>query len=129
MANPVIGLRDIRPIVISGLPSAVAKTILTGQVLAAGSVLGVITSGGKLKLVVDANSDGSQVPKYVLTEAVDTTGGDLTGQKKKLLASGTVRGSALVFGSTDTLATHFDELKANGIVALDDATLEAFDNT
>ena len=129
MANPNISLNDIRPIVISGLPSAVAKTILTGQTLVAGSVLGVITSGGKLKLVVAANSDGSQVPKYVLTEAVDASSADVTGVKKKLLASGTVRGSALVFGSTDTLATHFDALKANGITALDDATLEAFDNT
>ncbi len=129
MANPNIALNDIRPIVISGLPSAVAKTITSGQgTLAAGSVLGVITSGGKLKLTVTGAGDGSQTPKYVLIEAVDATS-DVTGVKKKLLASGTVRGSALVFGGSDTLATHFDALKANGITAIDDVTLEAFDNT
>lgn len=129
MANPNISLHDIRPINISGYASAVAKTILTNQVLAAGSVLGVQSSGGKLRLTATGNGDGSQVPKYVLLVAVDTTGADLTGQKKKLLASGTVRGSALKFGDSETLATHFDALKANGIIALDDATLEGFDNT
>lgn len=51
-------------------------TIISGQNLAAGAVLGRITTGGKLKLCDSGAADGSQVPVAILCEAVDATGGD-----------------------------------------------------
>lgn len=51
-------------------------TILTGQTLKAGSVLGKVTASGKYKLVTAAAADGSQNGVAVLIAPIDTTGGD-----------------------------------------------------
>lgn len=54
-------------------------TILAGQSLAAGAVLGKITASGKYTLVDKAAVDGSQTPVAVLKEAVDATLADTSG--------------------------------------------------
>mgnify|MGYP000875145602 CR=1 FL=1 len=51
-------------------------TILSGQNLAAGAVLGQITSGGKYILSLSGASDGSQTPDAILAAACDASGGD-----------------------------------------------------
>lgn len=136
MANPTNTNYDNTPLVIGPAYKATGKTILTGQgTLAPGSVLGIVTSGGKLKLCGIANGDGSQIPRYVLLKETDTSAGDVTSQD--VLKAGTVNGNKLVFASTDTLASkvsgsglsHDDELKANGIIAVTGEDLEAYDNT
>lgn len=74
-------------------------TILTGQVLARGAVLGKITASGKYILCDKAAVDGSQTPVAILAEAVDATAADkqsvvfLSGsfnETKLTLAAGTV---------------------------------------
>jgi len=52
-------------------------TILSGEVLLRGAVLGRITASKKLILSLSAAVDGSQVPVSVLAVAVDASGGDV----------------------------------------------------
>lgn len=51
-------------------------TLISGQNLAAGAVLGRITASGKLTLCNSGAGDGSNVPVGILCEAVDASGGD-----------------------------------------------------
>lgn len=129
MANPVNTQVDNTPLVLKseGQPP-VSYTILTGQDLAAGSVLGIITSGGKLLLSDSAAVDGSETAQFVLTRAIDSSGGDVTGVRNALLGSGVVNSDKLVFGGSDVITDRYVELKQNGIVALNPDSLEAFDN-
>lgn len=54
------------------------ETIVSGAgVLAAGTVLGKITSGGKFKTALDASSDGSETPAAILAVDVDATSADV----------------------------------------------------
>ena len=54
-------------------------TVLSGQNLPAGSVLGKITASGKYKDYDNAAVDGSQAAAGILYEAVDASGGDMKG--------------------------------------------------
>lgn len=51
-------------------------TILSGQNLKRGAVLGAQTTGGKFLLSAAAAGDGSQAPKAVLAHDVDASAGD-----------------------------------------------------
>lgn len=51
-------------------------TILSGQDLGAGAVLGKVTASGKYVAVDQAASDGSEVARAVLIDECDATGGD-----------------------------------------------------
>lgn len=118
---------DNRPLVIGPAYNAKGKTVLTGQTLAAGSVMGVVTASGKLKLCDNASADGSEVAKFVLTKAVDASGGDVTGVD--VLKAGVVNGGRLVFGGDDTLADHDEELRDVGIITVTGESLENLDNS
>lgn len=88
-------------------------TIVSGAgVLARGTVLGKITASGKLKTVNSANSDGSQAPYAVLLEGVDATSAD---KPCATALAGTFNPAALVFGGSDTIATHRAALRDVGI--------------
>lgn len=76
--------------------------IASGQVLAAGAVLGQLTTGGQYKLSASAASDGSQTPTVVLDEAVDTTAGAMPAPVR---LTGEVLGEALVLGAGHTIAS------------------------
>lgn len=52
-------------------------TLISGQNLAAGTVMGKITASGKYTLHNNAASDGSEVAAAVLPVASDASGGDL----------------------------------------------------
>lgn len=54
-------------------------TIITGQNLARGAVLGIITASGKATLCDKTANDGSETAKHILAEAVDATASDLPG--------------------------------------------------
>jgi len=90
-------------------------TIATGQNLAAGSVLGILTSGGHYKLSDVGVSDGAQTARAVLLHALDTSGGAASGE---VLLHGEVDESLLVFGTGDTIADHRHNLEAVGIFPL-----------
>ncbi len=51
-------------------------TLVTGQNLTRGAVLGKITASGKYTLSAAAAGDGSQTPDCVLAEDCDASGGD-----------------------------------------------------
>lgn len=53
-------------------------TLASGQVVKAGQVLGIITSGGKYSAYSNQNSDGTEVAKAISINAVDATAGDTT---------------------------------------------------
>lgn len=118
---------DASPLVIQNLGnSPVDMTILTGQTLLAGSVLGVVTESGKLQLVDSTAEDGSEDPKYILLEDVDASDADVTG--KRPMAAGSVVADKLIFGGTDTISTHHIALKETGVIAVDAESSEAYDN-
>lgn len=52
-------------------------TILSGEDLARGAVLGKVTSGGKYRECDIAAEDGSEDPKFILAETADASEGDL----------------------------------------------------
>lgn len=88
-------------------------TILGGQgVLSRGSVLGQITTGGKLKLAAAAAGDGSQDCMAVLNTDLDTTGGDVTFD---VMVNGAILNpDALVLGAGTTSAVAQAALLARG---------------
>lgn len=88
-------------------------TVKSGQgVLKRGTVVGIITTGGKAATVNSASADGSQTANCILTDDVDTTGGDVV---TTAYATGTFNRAALIFGGTDTAATHETRLRELGI--------------
>lgn len=76
-------------------------TIVSGQNLVAGSVLGQITSGGKYALAAAASVDGSQTPVAIIADACDASAGDKTAF---VYYTGRFRESKLTFGSGITAA-------------------------
>ena len=56
-----------------------AVTVASGQSLATGTVIGVITASGKVTQLAPAASDGSENAAGVLLNAVDATTGDQPG--------------------------------------------------
>lgn len=53
-------------------------TVLDGQTLALGEIVGKITASGKLKALNTAGSDGSETPYGILAAAAAPVGADLT---------------------------------------------------
>lgn len=90
-------------------------TVLAGQVLARGAVLGLITASNKYKLSASAAADGSQTPDLILAEAVDATSADTT-----VLAyeRGDFNSNALTLGAGHTVASIREGLRAKGITLL-----------
>lgn len=90
-------------------------TILSGQVLARGAVLGRITTGGKYQLSASAATDGSEDPDLILAEAVDATDGDVSALAYE---RGDFNANALTLGTGHTVASIRDGLRAKGITLL-----------
>ncbi|EFO33910.1 conserved hypothetical protein [Roseibium sp. TrichSKD4] len=84
-------------LVAGDFPVAMRKvTILSGQELERGSVLGRITDSDKYQLTASAAADGSQVPSLVLAVDVDASGGDVVAPA---YASGEFAADQLKFGA------------------------------
>ena len=77
-------------------------TVLSGQLLQRGAVLGRITASGKYILALSAAVDGSQTPAAIAADLIDATGGDVVGA---IYLAGEFNGSALTFGTGITLAS------------------------
>ncbi len=87
-------------------------TILSGQVLTRGAVIGKITASGKYILSLSAAADGSQTPDLVLAEDCNATGGDKEGLAYE---AGIFNANALTIGTAHTLASIQEGLRAKGI--------------
>ena len=77
--------------------------VASGQTLVRGSVLGKKSADDTGVLVDSAATDGSQVPFCILAEDIDTSGGEAVAP---VYLSGEFNEAALVFGGSDTIATH-----------------------
>jgi hypothetical protein len=88
-------------------------TILTGQNLKRGAVLGVVTASGKYVLSASAAGDGSQTPKAILAADVDTTtvAGD---QVAPAYFTGEFGDLMMTFGTGHTQATVDAAFAASG---------------
>lgn len=87
-------------------------TLITGQNLPRGAVLGKITASGKYTLSLSASSDGSQIPTCILAEATDATSAD------KLTVAyhgGVFDENALTYGTGHTKVTVRELLRDYGI--------------
>ena len=88
-------------------------TVISGQNLVAGAVLGKITASSKFNLSLSAAVDGSQAPDMVLAQDCDATGGD-----KEAIAYETAQvvGSGLTLGAGHTIASIREGLRDKGIL-------------
>ena len=91
-------------------------TIITGQNLTRGAVLGKITASSKYNLSLSAAVDGSEVPDLILAEDCDATAAD----KEALAYSrGDFNQNALTIGTAHTVASIKEGLRDKGIVLID----------
>ena len=88
-------------------------TILSGQVVARGALLGMITASGKYVLSLSASSDGSQTPVAILANDVDATAGDKT--NALIYTSGEFNERKVIYGAAHTAASVRNALRARGI--------------
>jgi len=87
-------------------------TLISGQTLTRGAVLGKITASGKYTLSLAAATDGSEVPSVILADDVDASGGDkLAG----VYLAGEFNAGAMTFGTGHTAASTKDALRDAGI--------------
>lgn len=86
--------------------------IASGQNLKRGSILGIVTTGGKAKLVLNTANDGSQTAKYILADDVDASSADKSAIAYK---TGIFNRGALIVGTNDTVANHEAELRSVSI--------------
>ncbi|MFA6020867.1 MAG: head decoration protein [Rhodospirillales bacterium] len=87
-------------------------TLISGQNLARGSVLGIITASNKATLSLAASADGSQVPNCILADDVDASGGDAVAPIYK---TGEFNEAALTIGTGHTAASIRETLRGNSI--------------
>lgn len=87
-------------------------TLLSGQNLKRGAVLGKVTASGKYVLSLSAASDGSQTPVAVLAIDCDASGGD---KATEAYFRGDFMSSGLILGASHTLASIKAGLRALNI--------------
>ena len=87
-------------------------TLLSGQNLARGAVLGKITASGKYALSLSGASDGSQTPACILAEATDASSGD---KLTPAYFGGVYDENALTYGTGHTRLTAREPLRDVGI--------------
>lgn len=87
-------------------------TILTGQVISRGTVLGKITASGKYIKSLSAASDGSETPVAILADDVDATSADVNAP---IYETGEFNEDQITLGTAHTVASVRDGLRALGI--------------
>lgn len=119
--NQTSGEKEFDNFVLGNFPiKTFNATILTNQVLVRGTLLGKISSGGKLKALSSLSGDGSQNPYAILIEDIDTTGGD---KVAKVYVSGDFNAAEVVLVySSDEIATYIDACRDLGIYLQDIVT-------
>jgi len=92
-------------------------TVLTGQTLVRGSVLGVITASGKLQLCDASASDGSEDPKFILINDTGVLAADAEAVAYK---TGAFQRSALTWGTNGAPTGYEEALHLRGIYLKDE---------
>jgi len=115
--SSLVSTTTISPLLAGDHPHVVADvTVLSGQNLAANTVIGQVSASKKfIKCDKDA-VDGSQYARGVLLEACNASTGDATGSA---VIHGEVDQDLLVFGTGDVLADHLVNLWAAGLYPVD----------
>jgi len=93
-------------------PLSKGITLLAGQNLTRGAVLGKITASGKYTLSAAAAGDGSEVPDAILAEDCDATAGD---RAAVAYTRGDFNEAALTFGAGHTAASTREGLRDKGL--------------
>jgi len=83
-------------------------TLITGQNLTRGALLGIITASGKATLSLAAAGDGSQVPNCILAEDVDATAAD---KDAVVYIAGDFNDTAITYGTGHTAASTREGLR------------------
>lgn len=91
-------------------------TIVSGQNLKRGAVLGVITASGKYTLSASAAVDGSEDPVAILAEDCDASGGDKTAV---VYVAGDFNADRLTLGDGHTVDSVRSALLARSIYIVD----------
>lgn len=94
-----------------------ALTLVSGENVTRGTVLGQITTGGKLNKSLSTANDGSQVPMAIAAEDKDATGGDKT---IMVYLAGGFKAGRLTFGALHTAASARVGLAQKGIYLYDE---------
>lgn len=87
-------------------------TVLSGQNLTRGALVGKITTGGKVILSLSAAADGSQTPYGILGEDVNASGGD---KVSFVYLCGDFNSREMTFGTGHTVASVRDGLRDKSI--------------
>lgn len=87
-------------------------TVLSGQNLVRGAVIGLITASQKVNLSLSAAADGSQTPFAILVDDVNASGGDKQGVA---YIAGDFNSRELVLGAGHTIASIRNALAARSI--------------
>lgn len=101
----------------NGARSRDVVTILSGEVLGPGAVLGMVTASGKYVELNPGGADGSEVAAAILYEGVDATAADTT--RTALLRDAEVNGGEIVWPDGITgpqKTTAIGQLAALGIL-------------
>lgn len=83
-------------------------TIKSGNNLKRGTVLGIITTGGKAVAVDSTKTDGSEIAYAILASNTDATAADTLAP---VYLTGEYNGNKLIFGGTDTITNHKTALR------------------
>jgi hypothetical protein len=87
-------------------------TLISGQNLGRGAVLGRITASGKYNLSLSAAGDGSQTPDLILAQDTNASAGD---RVTIAYERGDFNEAALVLGAAHTAASIREGLRTKGI--------------
>ncbi len=87
-------------------------TIVSGQTIVRGAVLGKITTGGKYTLSLTGSSDGSEKAYAIAAEDVDASGGD---EAAAVYIKGEFNENSLTLGTGHTIDTAKTDLRDVGI--------------
>ena len=87
-------------------------TVVSGENVSRGAVMGKITASGKYKLCTVDSSDGSEVAELVMSMDVDASAADAPGIG---YLTGDFNENALTFGSVDTYADHASEMRLRSL--------------
>lgn len=100
-------------LIVGDLPVRTRKvTLVSGQNVVRGAVLGIITTGGKYTLSLSAAGDGSNTPRAIAAEDVDASGGD---KDIVVYISGDFNETRLTFGTAHTADSTREGLRGLGI--------------
>lgn len=90
----------------------IGVTIVTGQNLKRGALLGKITTGGKYTLSLSASTDGSQTPVAILLEDTDATAADVIAP---VYVAGDFNANQMTIGTGHTVDSVRDALHGRSI--------------